>query len=144
MAQMTLEKAIRNGIETERAAERFYRTLADSTEDPEARAFLKEMAEQESTHRDRILDLGKSLNDKELPAYADENIEIVETAPAWADVDNLSYAEALAVALENEHHAVLYYSALCDSVDGNVLLFFQKLVEDEEGHVALLNERLHR
>ena len=141
MTRMTLRQAVRNSIEVERAAEQFYRTLADSTEDEEAKVFLEEMADQEACHQRCIREFANALNASELPFRADDNVELIETAPEWADVDNLSYEEALVIALENENHAMMYYNALSDVSEGEVSEFFKKLVKDEQSHIARLTKR---
>lgn len=144
MSVISLEQAVKNGIEVERAAERFYRLLADSTDDEEARTFLRELADQEVQHASRIEKLGESLGAGELPKGADDNVELLETAPSWAFVDGIDYRQALVVALENEEHAALYYCALADAFEGVVADFFQKLYQDEELHSKMLREKVRR
>ncbi len=138
MTQMTLKQAVRNAIAIEHAAEQFYRTLSDSTKDEDAKAFLDEMADQERCHQRRIRSLSEEMDTGKLPFRADDNVELVETAPAWADVDEVSYNTALSIALENEQHAVLYYSALSDASNGKMAEFFETLMQDEALHVERL------
>ena len=142
MGNITLEQAVRNAIAVENAAEQFYRTLSESTHDEQASTFLDEMAEQEQSHQIRIKRLADKLRAGELPFRADDNIELVETAPCWADVDEIDYETALNVALENENHAVLFYGALSEASDGVISSFFETLMKDEEEHVVRLTERL--
>lgn len=144
MGSITLEQAVRNAIAIEDAAEQFYRTLSDSTQDMEAKAFLDEMADQESSHQVRIRRLGDELHAGQLPFRADDNIELVETAPCWAEVDDIDHESALDIALENENHAVLFYSALKDASDGKISDFFETLMKDEEEHVVNLENRLKK
>ncbi len=69
---ITLEQAIRNAVEAERGAHRFYTFIAQNTSDPEAKKFLREMAEQEKNHAELIEKLGKKLVEGELPVHAEE------------------------------------------------------------------------
>lgn len=142
MSTISIEQAVRNGIEIELAAQRFYLLLQTSTDDPKARKFLRQMAMQELEHAKRIERLGKTLTPNALPRQSDDQVETIETAPKWAFVDDISYEQSLMVALENEEHAALYYGALADSTSGAVSDFFQMLCEDEQLHIRKIKKRL--
>ncbi len=142
MKTMTLEQAIRNAIEVEQAAERFYRLLADSTADEEATQFLLAMASQEKEHARAIGTYGKKLTDAMLPERPDDNVETIEASPNWAYVDNMSFKEAVQVALENEQNAALYYDALADSTTGKTASFFKEIAKLEVQHVTIVKELL--
>jgi rubrerythrin len=132
---MTFERALRNAIEAERAAARFYQLLLESTEDPEARKFLKKMMDDENAHARAIEDLGRKLAKNELPLRPDDNCELVETSTEWADVDDIVYEEALKVALDAEVSASLYYSAMADLFEEErYRTFFRDLSNAEDGH----------
>jgi rubrerythrin len=138
MAAISISQAFRNAIEVERAANRFYSLLADSTEDADAKSFLVEMASQELQHANEIEELARKAESGELPLRADDNMEAVETAPDWAYVDGISYDDALGVALEAEQHACLFYEALADSTQGPLNEFFVKLSRMEQAHVTAI------
>ena len=138
MAAISLSQAFRNAIEVENAASRFYSLLAESTDDGEARSFLADMAEQERQHAAEIEAMARKADAGELPIRADDNVETVETAPDWAYVDGISYADALTVALEAEQHACLYYDALADCTAGDLNEFFVKLGRMEQAHVEAI------
>jgi rubrerythrin len=142
MTNSTLEQAVRNGIDIELAAERFYRLLADSTEEMDAKIFLLKMADQEAEHARRIEDLGKGLDVGDLPRFSESGIESVETCPEWAFVDGIGYPDALQVALQNEEHAAMFYGALADGTKGRIKTFFHQLTLDEEQHIRALKQRL--
>lgn len=144
MGTSPLARAVRNGIEVELAAERFYRLLAESTEEAESKRFLNEMAAQEAEHAARIEALGKDLEAGELPRYSDPGVETVETSPDWAYVDGLGYRDALSLALQNEEHAALTYSALAESTQGVISEFFAQLTRDEEQHIEAIQARLDK
>lgn len=140
MPQISLAQAIRNGIATEEAAERFYKLLAESTDDPEARSFLTKMARQEHEHAALIAELGKRLHAGALPQRPDDNVELIETAPEWANVDNVSFKEATNLALELETHAALFYDAIADSCEGPVKELFGALAKLEERHAEIIRK----
>ncbi len=144
MGTSSFAQAVRNCIDVELAAERFYRLLAESTDDAASTKFLNSLAAQEAEHAARIEALGKELDAGELPRYSDPGVESVETSPDWAFVDGIGYPDALALALQNEEHAALYYGALADGFDGVVSEFFTQLAQDEEQHIEAIQTRLAR
>ncbi len=131
----TVAQAFRDAIESERAAARFYQRLHDRTTDPQAQRFLSGMAEEEERHV-RILEEmadGRALT---LPDGTSPLVEVIETAPAWNDVEDISIEAALEVAREAETQAYLYYDALADSVSGTLAEFFRGMAGTEEQHMA--------
>jgi len=145
MTTTQLAEAIRNSIEVEHAAERFYRLLAESTDDMESKKFLVDIAAQEAEHAARVEALGIQLNAGELPRYAAAvGAESVETSPDWAFVDGIGLEDALALALQNEEHAALFYSALADGTEGALSEFFFRLAKDEEHHIDAVRARIAR
>jgi rubrerythrin len=144
MGILTLEQAVRNAVEVERSAGRFYRTLADGTSDAAAKKFLQQLAGQEDVHAESIEKIGKQLVQGELPQRADDGVELIESAPDWRFLDNLSFGDALQVAREAESHAALYYDALADAVDGPVSEFFAKLARTEEQHVRDVEQMIQQ
>ena len=137
MASITPAQAIRNAIEAELAAERFYRLLADSTEDESSREFLLVMAEQEQLHAASIEEASKQM-DLALPDHAVGMVEVVETVPEWRFVDGITMADAVQVALNAEQQAALYYDSFADHFEGEIRAFFQQLAEAEEDHAHQL------
>lgn len=136
----TIEQAIRNAIETERAAAHFYQTLVPKATDGQTREFLEEMARQEVAHAEAIEEMGKRLTANELPIRPDFNIDLVETSPEWKNVESVNLVQALNIAVEAENHAALYYDAMADSFDGGEIReFFKKLMDTELQHAAKIN-----
>ena len=139
MAAIDLNQAISDAVAAEEASARFYLRLLDLTEDKKAREFLEEMIQQERDHATSIAKMGARLGvEAGLPAPG-MNVEMVETAPGWDFTENLSFADALEVALEAENHAALFYDAVGDTVSGDLKEFFANLARTEEKHV----EKLH-
>lgn len=143
MSTITLEQAIRDAIEVERSAAAFYEVLSANTDDVEAREFLARMVAEEKAHERSIAEMGRKLTSGDLPARASDNCELVETAPDWAWAEGLDYRGALAVALEAERHAALFYDAVADGFsEPRIRQFFDTLARTEEAHVAALEVRL--
>lgn len=138
MSTITLAQAVRNCVEIERGAERYYRGLVESSEDEEVKAFFFEMAEQERQHAKWILDLGERLEAGKLPQRADAKIGSIEVAPGWSDVEGISLAQAVSIALEAENSAALYYDAMTDFTTGTVKELFEDLARTEEQHAEKL------
>jgi rubrerythrin len=143
MPGITLSQAIRNAVETELAAERFYHALAAKTSDPDARQFRLSMADEERDHAADLRMLARRLVD-DLPAEADRNVSFIEVAPGWAGHAGMTLAEALHVALEAEQNAALTYDALAGSAQGEVAGFLRGLVETEESHAERIRDALVR
>jgi rubrerythrin len=143
MSATAIGQVIRNAIEAERAAARFYGALAASTDDAEAITFLTRMVGEEEQHATAIAELGSRLEAGELPASVDTRCELIETAPAWRGVEGIAIDAALQVALEAEVHAALYYDAVADSVPpGELRDFFQTIARTEELHIKRVQEQI--
>lgn len=136
MTNITARQAIRNAVEAELSAARFYRLLAESTEDPSARAFLSDLSEQEVRHADAIQKAGTDVVDGPLPAHAEGDVSVVETVPSWRYADNLSLADALDIAFAAENQAALYYDAFADYLEEPARGFFRGLAKAEEQHAG--------
>lgn len=141
---ISLSQAIRNAVEAERGSYRFYIFVAENTTDKEARGFLKEMAEQEKMHADAVENLGKKLAGGQLPVRAEDNVEVVETAPGWKFVEDISLAEALHIAREAEQSAILYYETLADFFPEPLKDFFAQIARTEEDHLRTIDAKLAR
>ena len=141
MAQLTFTQALRNAIEAEYAASRFYRLLAESTRDHEARAFLDGMAAVEVEHAHAIEVQAMSLVEGRLPNHADSIIDVIETVPTWKFVDDISFDAALEIARAAELQAELYYDAMADSLTGTARAFFRDLARLEAQHAKVIEQR---
>ncbi len=139
---MSLGQAVRNAIETETAAERFYAGLAQRCDDGDARRFLEDMSAQEAEHAESLGRLAAKL-DGDVPANADVDLSEVETGAAWIQDAKLGFTEALKVAMENEdmaHQAYLQLGTSCQ--DPEVQGFFTEMAEAERKHAEQLSDLL--
>lgn len=137
---LSLSQAIRNAVESELAAMRFYRALAALDLEPKVQEFFQEMAEQELHHADWIRDHGRRLVEGELADKPEGNVRVVETSPEWMVADTITPAQALQLALDNEYKASLYYDAIADSCPEPEAEFFRQLSKTEEEHAKKLRQ----
>lgn len=135
-----LSQALRNAIEVERAAARFYGKLAARTKQPEARAFLERLVGEETSHAVALEAKSRELVDGALPEHPDWHFENIETVPDWTLADDVSFEQALQVALEAEQSAELFYDALAGTTTGAVSEFFQNVARNEALHVQAIAE----
>lgn len=140
----TFAQALRNAIEVEHAAARFYEHLVERAESAEVRAFFREMVAQEQSHAREIGALAEKAHRGELPEAADDDVAVVETAPEWAGVAVAALEDAVGLAIEAEHQAALYYDAIADFLSGDGAAFFQALGTTELEHARRLGELLSR
>lgn len=139
---MTIGQAMRNAIEAELAAARFYDALAPRAADAETKSFFEQMAQQEREHAAAIEEMSEKIGTGELPTRADTEVSMVETVPGWSDASGIEIDQALALALEAENSAALYYDALSDFCDVSAKAFFQKMASQEETHAETLRRMI--
>ncbi len=137
---ISIGQAMRNAIEAERAAARFYDRLVGRAGDAEGKKFFQEMADQERDHADAIAEMAGKIGSDELPTRADTRVDMVETVPGWAEVDNITIDQALELALDAENGAALYYDALADFCEPGAKAFFARMVAAEEAHATQIRE----
>jgi rubrerythrin len=137
---LTVKQAVRNAVDSEYAAARFYRALVALDLEPKVREFFDDMAQQEEVHARSIEEAGKRLVGEELPEHADMNVSEVEAAPEWLVVESIDAHQALAMARENEYRASLFYDALADYCPEPEARFFRDLAQCEIEHARRLEQ----
>ncbi len=138
---MKASEAIRNAVEAERAAARFYSFLATEVSGADARKFLEDMAGAELEHARAIQEAGERLLNGPMAERANMDVSMIETLPEWRFVENLSLADAINVALAAEQMASLYYDALSDLFENGEREFFLGLARTEDHHAELLQAK---
>lgn len=137
----TAKQAIRNAVEAELHAARFYALLAESTDDMASRKFLEEMAGLERKHAADIERVGTELVGGALAAEADMDVTMIETLPDWRWLDGVTLPQAFEIAIAAEDQASLYYDALSDHLDEPAKAFFLDLSRQEEEHGRMLRAK---
>ncbi len=138
MTQLTRAQAIQTAIDAEKAATAFYARLARNTEDEEARSILQKIASDEANHAIQIVDLAKRLGEDKLPEAGLLLAAGIEIRADWYEIDNVTYEQALQIALDGEHHAVMMYEALAENTLPEVNAFFLGMARVETIHVKWL------
>jgi len=129
-------------IEKEEKAMEFYRKCAERAKNPGIREFFNEMFAEEQSHRDMLRNLD-SLNLDEVKLQAVENLKISDYLVDVAFSDNISYQEALILAMKKEEKALAFYSGWKNKcVSEKASKLFQLLENEEEKHKLKL-ERLY-
>lgn len=140
----TLGQALRTAAASERAASKFYQSLADRSKDEEARAFFAQLVAEEIAHAESIEVRGRELGEAFEAALPEAAASALEAVPAWDEATTLSADEAFDLAIEAEDRAALYYDAMTDFTSGAVQAFFRDLAAREEAHGQLLREHRDR
>ncbi len=127
-------------IEKEEKAMEFYRKCAERAKNPGIREFFKEMVAEEQSHRDMLRNLD-SLNLDNIKLQEVENLKISDYLVDVAFSDNITYQEALLLAMKKEEKALAFYSGWknkCMSEKASKL--FQVLENEEEKHKRKLEK----
>lgn len=141
---ITIAQAIKNAIEVERAAARFYVQLQGLATDAETRRFFEGLVRQENEHARIIEQMGQKIHAGELPVSPDARVASMETAPGWDEAASIDLGEALDLALESENQAALYYDTIADCFEGALEAFFRDLSRTELQHASSIQKRMKR
>lgn len=142
MPRMTLGQAVRNAIEAEWEAARYYTRLSAHASEDDAQRFLQDMAEQEVEHASDLERFAASLAKGRVPEAASRDVGEMVALPALVPGEPLVYEAALALALDAESRAHAAYGALADATDGPTTAFFTKLALAELQHAEQLQRLL--
>ncbi len=121
-------------IEKEEKAMEFYRKCADRAKNPGIKQFFTEMVTEEQSHRDML----KNLDTLDLQGIKLQKVEDLKISDYLVDVsftDDISYQEALTLAMKKEEKAHAFYSSWktkCMSEKASKL--FQILENEEAKH----------
>ena len=141
MTEMTLEQAMRNALAAERYSAFFYLELAEKTADLNTREFLLRMSKQEEEHARQVRRIGGLLGAGELPVKPNIDFKGVETVRGeWTDRRDLTYLEALDIAVASEEHAERFYRMLSGLFEGETSLLFDTLANAEVQHRGYLEQ----
>jgi len=127
-------------IAKEEKAVEFYRQCADRARNPGIKEFFREMAAEEQRHRDMLKNLDV-LNLDEIKLAQVENLKISDYLVDVTFTDDITYQEALIIAMKKEEKALAFYSGWknkCMSEKASKL--FQILENEEEKHKRKLEK----
>jgi rubrerythrin len=133
-----LEQTFRNMIEAAVVGAGFYGLLAESTRDVQAKAFLEGLVARERANGEALEIMALDMTNRALPPHADHNLDMSKTAPEWRFVDDISYDQAVEVAVDAASHSALIYSALADGTPEPARGVLSTFADQQEAHVAQL------
>lgn len=121
-------------IEKEEKAMEFYRKCADRAQNPGIKTFFEEMIEEERGHRNMLRDLDSlNLDGIKLPKV--EDLKISDYLVDIPFKEDLSYQEALILAMKKEEKAHDFYSAWkTKCMSDKAAKLFQILENEEAKH----------
>jgi rubrerythrin len=129
-----MDDVLNFAIEKEEKAMEFYRSCAERAKNSGIRKFFQEMVEEETRHRDMLKDLNPSaLGDIRL-----EKVEDLKISDYLIDVkfrEDLTYQEALTLAMKKEEKAHAFYSSWKDKcMHEKTARVFEVLAQEELKH----------
>jgi hypothetical protein len=90
----TLAQAMRNAVDVERSAQRFYFNLAKKAEDRDTRNFLMQMSRQQQQQAQWLTKLLAWTGASDTQA-TDPHVVNVKSVPGWQAVERIGLADAL-------------------------------------------------
>jgi rubrerythrin len=130
----TVDEILDYAIDQEQQAADFYADLAGRAEKAGMKDILLDFAEEEKSHRER-LELVKA-GDRELtPEQQVLDLKISDYLVDVGATDNISYQDALIVAMKRERAAYELYSDMASKVpEGNLKEILLGLAKEESKH----------
>ena len=143
MELKSIPEILRFSISKERASVRFYRDLMSKAVNPATKSLFEVLAQNEQGHIESL-----QLEVEKLGHTVDTNKEAIDSVFYWDErletddpVQNMSFTEALLLAIQKERAAFRLYAQLLGTMKderlGKVLL---ELAEEEMRHVLQLEQ----
>jgi rubrerythrin len=130
----TVDEILDYAIDQEQQAADFYASFAARAEKASIKQALIEFAEEEKRHKERLLAV-KAGERKLTPQKEILDLKISDYLVEVDAGDNISYQDALIVAMKRERAAFKLYSDMADKVpDGNLKQVFVGLAKEESKH----------
>lgn len=106
----SMDDVVKFAIDKEEKAMDFYRQCADRARNPGIKQFFEEMVEEEKRHRDML----KELKSTGLEGLKLDKVEDLRISDYLLDVkfkEDITYQEALTLAMKREEKAYAFYSS---------------------------------
>ena len=130
----TVDEILDYAIDQEQQAADFYTSIAARAEKAGMKKMLLEFAEEENRHKERLLAV-KAGERKLTPAKVVLDLKISDYLVEVDASDNISYQDALIVAMKRERAAFQLYSDMAEKVtDTNLKQVFAGLAKEEAKH----------
>ncbi len=130
----SVDEVLAFAIGEEEAAIKFYNELAEKVSTRSMREAFKDFAHEEEVHRQKLLNvkLGKTL---EPAAQEVQNLKIADYVVDIEPHPNMTYLEAIILAMKKEKAAYLLYNDLAESADNAAMkALFLGLAAEEAKH----------
>ena len=149
---MTIEKAIQTAIEFESEVRDVYKAAAEEAVDPVGKRMFTVLADEEQVHVDYlqsrlaewrhtgkvdVATLETAVPSREVIAEAADSV-----SESMSDVDHGFELKMLGRALEAERKTSSFYKKMVDELPAEGQRLFQRFVEIEEGHVAIVQAEM--
>ncbi len=130
----SMNDVVKFAIEKEEKAMDFYQKCADRAKNPGIKKFFKEMVEEEQRHKKLLQDLDPS----GLEGMKLDKVEDLRISDYLVDVqfkEDITYQEALTLAMKKEEKAYEFYSAWKDKcMQEKTAKLFEMLAQEEMKH----------
>lgn len=135
-----LAAIIEMAIEHEIEAYEFYAAAAQKMKDASVKNLFTELAEEEKKHQEILSNLDLS-NYKQIPTYDLPDFALAENIDRPVLSIEMTFKDAISVAIKNEEEAMLLYAGLAAASDSpEQQKLFSSLSDMERGHKARLEE----
>ena len=130
-----VEKILVYAIEREIESAQFYTNLAARTENPTMQQVFRDFAREEGGHKAKLIAIKEG---KLMPSFAPGKVKDLKIADYVVDVvpsPDMSYQQALILAMKKEKASFMLYSDLAESTDNEQLRgTFLILAQEEARH----------
>lgn len=130
----SVDDVVNFAIEKEQKAMEFYQKCADRAKNPGIKKFFQEMAAEEQRHRDMLKELDVlGISDVQLAKV--EDLRIGDYLVDVQFYDEITYQEALTLAMKKEEKAHAFYSGWKDKcMHEKTSKLFELLAQEEMKH----------
>jgi rubrerythrin len=130
----SMNDVVNFAIDKEEKAMEFYQKCADRAKNPGIKKFFKEMVEEEQRHKDLLTNLDPS----GLAEMRLEKVEDLQISDYLVDVkfkEDITYQEALTLAMKKEEKAYAFYSSWQNKcMHEKTAKLFEMLAQEEMKH----------
>jgi len=127
-------------IEKEEKTAEFYRKCAEHAKHPGIKEFFLEMVAEEQSHSEMLKNLD-SLNLDDIKLSQVENLKISDYLVDVAFSEDITYQDALIIAMKKEEKALAFYAGWKDKcMNEKASKLFQLLENEEEKHKRKLEK----
>lgn len=130
----TVDEILDYAIDQEQQASDFYASFAARAEKPAMKKMLLEFAEEEKRHKERLLAV-RTGERKLTPEKEVLDLKVSDYLVEVGAGDNISYQDALIVAMKRERAALKFYNDMAERItDANLKQVFVGLAKEEAKH----------